>query len=384
MPLRSIRSRSFVSLIAAALIATCIATSVATPAIAQQPTAPAQPRPASHTVKRGDTLWDIAKLYLGDPFLWPEIYRVNTDIIEDPHWIYPGEILKLPQETTKVVAAAPVEPVPPARAAAPTTPTTTPPVPRIAPASAPVDTQRRAFESPPPPVPTVRMGEYLASPWVDKRGGPRGSGFLIGARDVPGIQSQDRSRMNLYDQVLVSPPVGSVAPERELYLTYSLGPLIEDFGQIVIPSGIVEVTRSARNGEAAVARVVKLFNEMLQGQRLIPVDSGAAVGFDHPSPIINGKTGKVRWVYGTPVLPSFQDFLVVDIPRPNVRTGDQIDLFIARQKPADGSQLATPELRVGTAQILRVTPYGASAVLVHSDEPKINEGLDVRVAAKMP
>ena len=51
--------------------------------------------PDSYTVKRGDTLWDISKLFLRSPWRWPELWGMNLQEIRNPHLIYPGQLLTL-------------------------------------------------------------------------------------------------------------------------------------------------------------------------------------------------------------------------------------------------------------------------------------------------
>ena len=48
-----------------------------------------------HKVVKGDTLWDISKQELKDPFLWPGIWKRNPGV-RNPERIYPGQVIRIP------------------------------------------------------------------------------------------------------------------------------------------------------------------------------------------------------------------------------------------------------------------------------------------------
>jgi hypothetical protein len=57
-------------------------------------------------VQHGDTLWDITGYYFQNPWRWPAVWGHNPQIT-NPHWIFPGDQVRLVDHAEVRIAAAP-------------------------------------------------------------------------------------------------------------------------------------------------------------------------------------------------------------------------------------------------------------------------------------
>ena len=62
------------------------------------------PEAQFYTVQSGDTLSKIAKDFYGDANLYMKIFEANRPMLSDPDKIYPGQSLRIPQDTKSAAA----------------------------------------------------------------------------------------------------------------------------------------------------------------------------------------------------------------------------------------------------------------------------------------
>jgi LysM repeat protein len=394
-----------------------IGLSAAVPLCAQQ-----GDMPRSHVVNKGETLWSLAHQYLGDPFLWPEIYRLNTDQIEDPHSIYPGESLKLPASGGMVAKSA--QPAAPATAATaivaapePAAPPasvtgiviTSAPAADTTPAAAPATTNPPVVERPQQPrgmtvfnpeanrvehiaraslnlrdAPNaVRLGEFLASPFVWTAGGPADGGAVEEPTEAAGIAMTIANRPIQYlEPVFVHLPKGASGAIGDQFLVYRLDSLIEGQGQVLVPTGIVKLMTPGANGRSR-AQLVKKYEDVFEGQRIMPLDTLHQARGVFPQRVEFGLATRVSWLAYNPILPGSGSYMVLAAgSKDGLTPGDQVTLLRDRGTDSNGADL--PPEEVAVAQVTRVTPYGAGAIILRTLQVGVTSGMRARVTAKMP
>jgi LysM repeat protein len=369
-----------------------------------------EPLPQTHTVRKGDTLWDLAQLYHKDPFLWPGIYRLNTDVVEDPHWIYPGEVLRIaPSDNVAAVPAADnVGAVPTMDTPPPPQPVDTTP---MLGGGDPTETLARGPQQPSlaetesedraPLFQTTRartvaeiLKAYTDQPYRPLRPSEfYSSGFLTENQRLPygrvlgPVTPQQikatNSRANAlpYTSIVLAAPRGATYEIGDTLLVVQLGREIAPFGQIVVPSGLAQVTEAV--DDHYLASVVAMYGPIRNGQRILPVESFSPGVGTRAVPIADGIRGTLIGGLGRQELKEPQMVVFIDKGRDDgVARGD---LFEVRRRPerlSDGT-LRVNEL-MATLQIVHVRDRTATAMVLNVISPDIPPGTDVAQVAKLP
>jgi LysM repeat protein len=338
----------------------------------------------THTVKKGDTLWGLANFYLSDPFLWPEIYRLNTAVVEDPHWIYPGEVLHVPGGARLVSADDLMPRMQPeqVRSVVGSTVFSLGVAQRRAESSQLAETAANYAHT------AVREGDFIAAPWLERAVDQRRDGRLVGLAELPGIvQASSRHRIIAQERVYLTLPAGTSASRGQRLVILAEGPELAGGGTVLIPTGVVELERVG-NGEASTARVVQQFGDILLGQAVAPLERLSMAIDARPEPLSNGTECKVISVPAGVVLPTLGYYVILSATTSDgVKVGDQFTLYEARRQGpslAGVNPVTLPEEPIALAQVVKVNDLGTTAIVVSQRHPVIHTGVDARLTARMP
>jgi hypothetical protein len=128
-----------------------------------------------------------------------------------------------------------------------------------------------------------------------------------------------------------------------------------------------------------------MFGEIKSDQHLMPYDSTALHIVGHPEPVADSLVATVKFIHGDPILPSVSAFLLADVTsRDGVKVGDEFMIFEPHHKSDVSGAPADPEIAIARAQVVRVTPYGSTLMIVNEKHAKIEPGSPARRVAAMP
>jgi hypothetical protein len=347
------------------------ATALITSAAQAQEPQPAQ-QPKEHVVRKGDTLWDLARAYLNDPYRWPLIYDANRDVVKNPHWIYPAEKLIIPGLTQPVPVAVTADTVP-----------------MIAVADAAPEPPGRSLfyrEAEPPREPTVlssetqrdaiiRPQEWLAAAWLGDTVGLSINGRVISSIEERNADDKLPQQFHPRNEVYISAP-GRVG---DRLLVVRLARSIGSYGWVIQPKGVLRI--DTVGGNVARARIMQQFADLKEGDLTMPLPAVPTIATVEPRRVTGGATGKIidfidkQDIYGT------TDIAFIDLGTARgINIGDEVVAFLPERRADEYSSRKLPEEPVAQMRIIKLTNNTATVRVTRLHNPSLERKLPVRVS----
>ena len=302
--------------------------------------------PQVYVIKKGDTLWGLSGRFLKDPRYWPNLWAKNDPSITNPHFIYPGQTVKVYPDRI-VIEGPPAEVGPPEVVA----------VPEAAPA-----------------LPANMPAEEAAQPKTFTVKG--GAGFLLESEIRPTgiILSTSQNRVMVGEDDIVYTDIGRKQGGKvgdRFSIFKNMGAIshpVTNFvmGYKIIPLGTLQLVEVEE--EASKALVTKSFIEIGAGSYLMPYRERRkevalkAAATELSGYIIESQTGNKVIAAG--------DIAFLDLgSSQGIETGNM--LYIVRDIVTDqlyfsGSVPKLPAEVLGALVVVETGPKTSTALIVKS------------------
>lgn len=310
--------------------------------------------PMHYTVKRGDTLWGIASMYLKDPWLWPEVWIINPQV-PNPHLIYPGDKLALAYGAGGRLEVR-LEEAGVSR----------------------LDPRLRSdpLASAIPTIPYSAIAAFLSRPTLMTSDEIRRAPYVLAFRDQHQVAGNE---IEVYVRNL------QAAENSRFAVMHVATPLIDpDDGKVVGYEGIYTATALVkRSGEPAKAVLIDLARETLAGDRLMSSDNEVPLNFTPAAPTSEVHGRIIDVVGGTDLVGQFYVVAINRGKRHGVGPGTVLAIDqegeVVRDLYADGRSIANNRNGFNTQFVphVKLPNERAGTLLVFKSYDRISYGLIV-------
>ncbi|WP_423823076.1 LysM domain-containing protein [Salinisphaera sp. SPP-AMP-43] len=296
--------------------------------------------PMRYTVKRGDTLWQIAATFLDDPWYWPQLWDNNPDIA-NPHRIYPGEVLVLSRGMDRQPRLSRDRTV------------------RLSPRI-----REQPLSEAIPVVPYSAIRNFLESPRLIDADTLANAPYVVSFDDqhlVAGngatvyVRGADATGPDHYELVHPGGPYRDAETHKLL-------------GRKAVPVG--RITIHDYGEHVATATIDQAYREAQPGDRLIHIDDENLLRDFYPHLPTEPISAHIISVYGGVSQIGQYDVVTLDRgARQGMQRGTVLDIYTAGRKVSDpvaGGQVRLPEVEAGRLMVFKVEDQVSFALIMHA------------------